>query len=115
MWTSSLLAELGVTQQRVHILWCDNLGVTYLTANPIFHAQRKHIEIDFHFVRERVAEGALQVKFISSSDQLADIFTKSATRQMLDQFKSYLNLVLDESVPICNVRCICTCNLAVYK
>jgi hypothetical protein len=40
----------------------------------------KNIEIDFHFVRERVAEGAFQVKFISSSDQLAYMFTKPATR-----------------------------------
>jgi hypothetical protein len=55
--------------------------------NHVFHAQTKHIEKDFHFVCERVAEGALQVKFISSNDHLADVFTKLATRQMLDQFK----------------------------
>jgi histone deacetylase 1/2 len=84
MWISSLLIELGVTQQRAPILWCDNLGTSYLTANHVFHARTKHIEIDFHFVRERVAEGALQVKCISSSDQLVDVFTKSVTRQMLD-------------------------------
>jgi hypothetical protein len=93
MWISSLLTELGATQQRAPILWCDNLGATYLTMNPIFHAWMKHTEIDFHFVRERVAEVALQVKFISSIDQLANVFTKPATRQMLDRFKSNLNLV----------------------
>ena len=74
-------------------IWCDNLGATYLTANPVFHARTKHIEIDFHFVRERVTAGALEVRFISSGDQLADVFTKPATRQMLDRFKSNLNLV----------------------
>jgi hypothetical protein len=97
IWLESLLKELGVTQHRTPILWCDNLGATYLTANPVFHARTKHIEIDFHFVRERVAAGALQVKFISSSDQLADVFTKPATQQMLDRFRSNLNLVCKSS------------------
>ena len=93
IWINSLLKELGVTRQRTPILWCDNLGATYLTANPVFHARTKHIEIDFHFVRERVAKGALDVRFISSSDQIADVFTKPATRQMLDRFNTNLNLV----------------------
>jgi histone deacetylase 1/2 len=97
MWISYLLKELGVTQQRAPILWCDNLGATYLTANPVFHARTKHIEIDFHFVRERVAEGALDVRFISTHDQLADVFTKPATRQMLDRFRTNLNLVCSGS------------------
>jgi hypothetical protein len=95
IWISSLLKELGVPRQRTPILWCDNLGATYLTANPVFHARTKHIEIDFHFVRERVAEGFLDVRFISSSDQLADVFTKPATRQMLDRFRTNLNRVCD--------------------
>jgi histone deacetylase 1/2 len=97
IWVESLLKELGVSQQRAAILWCDNLGATYLTANPVFHARTKHIEIDFHFVRERVASGDLNVRFISTSDQLADMFTKPATRQMLDRFKSNLNLVRSSS------------------
>jgi hypothetical protein len=92
IWIESLLKELGVVQQRTPILWCDNLGATYLTANPVFHARTKHIEIDFHFVRERVAAGELDIRFISSNDQLADVFTKPATRQMLDRFKTNLNL-----------------------
>ena len=97
IWIDSVLRELGVPRQRTPILWCDNLGATYLTANPVFHARTKHIEIDFHFVRERVASGALQVRFISSNDQLADVFTKPATRQMLDRFSTNLNLVQSRS------------------
>lgn len=51
----SVLRELKITQPRVPCLWCDNLGATYLSANPVFHGRTKHIEMDFHFVRERVA------------------------------------------------------------
>ena len=93
IWIDTVLTELGVTRQRTPILWCDNLGATYLTANPVFHVRTKYIEIDFHFVRERVAVGKLEVRFISTDDQLADVFTKPATRQMLNRFKTNLNFV----------------------
>ena len=90
-----MLKELGVHQPRPPILWCDNLGATYLSANPVFHTRTKHIEIDFHFVREKVALGALDVRFITSGDQLADVFTKPATQHILRRFSSNLNLVHD--------------------
>jgi hypothetical protein len=93
IWIESVLRELGVTQQRVPILWCDNLGATYLTANPIFHARTKHIKINFHFMQERVATGTLDVRILSTDDQSADAFTKPAIRQMLDRFRTNLNLV----------------------
>ena len=76
IWVQSLLRELRVSQDQSPVLWCDNIGATYLSSNPVFHARTKHIEVDFHFVRERVAEKLLQIKFIPSKDQLADIFTK---------------------------------------
>lgn len=55
MWVRKLLDQIGVPQSGPARLWCDNLGATYLSANPVFHARTKHIEIDFHFVREQVA------------------------------------------------------------
>jgi hypothetical protein len=58
----------------------------------MFHARTKHIEIDFHFIRERVAMGALKVWFISSQDQLADIFTKALAREIFERLMSDLCL-----------------------
>jgi histone deacetylase 1/2 len=95
-WIQSVLRELGVHQPpRPPVLWCDNLGATYLSANPVFHARTKHIEIDFHFVREKVALGALHVRFIASADQIADVFAKPVTQVVLRRFWSNLNLVHD--------------------
>lgn len=80
IWVQSLLKELGIFQHKPPRLWCDNLGATYLTTNPMFHARTKHIEVDFHFVREQVARKAMEVRFISSKDQIADGLTKPLPR-----------------------------------
>jgi histone deacetylase 1/2 len=55
IWMGSILGEPGIKRDQTSCLWFDNMGATYLSANPIFHARTKHIEIDFYFVRERVA------------------------------------------------------------
>ncbi|GJW94051.1 gag/pol polyprotein [Tanacetum coccineum] len=75
-WLQALLNELGIRSSSTPILWCDNLGATYLSANLIFYARTKHVEIDYHVVREKVAQGDLRVQQISTHDQIADIFTK---------------------------------------
>jgi histone deacetylase 1/2 len=58
-WIKLVLNDLGVPFVHSPILWCDNIGATYLTSNPIFHARTKHIEIDFHYVRDQVMRGQL--------------------------------------------------------
>lgn len=93
IWVESVLRELGIKLTQTSILWCDNLGAKYLTANPIFHARTKDIEVDFHFVRERVSNKQLDVRFISTKDQIADGFTKPLTIQKLEDFRHNLNLV----------------------
>jgi histone deacetylase 1/2 len=77
IWIQSLLRELGIKSPPAARLWCDNIGATYLSANPMFHARTKHIEIDYHFVRERVAQKLLHVWLIGTNDQVADGFKKS--------------------------------------
>lgn len=93
IWVQKLLTELGIAHPPAARLWCDNIGATYLSANPVFHAQTKHIEIDFYFVRERVAQRLLDIKYIASGDQVADGFTKALPRVKLREFRNNLNLV----------------------
>lgn len=92
MWVRKLLDELGISHPQAACLWCDNIGAKYLSENPVFHARTKHIEIDFHFVREQVNMKQLDVCFISSADQLADGFTKPLATRPFHWFRSNLNL-----------------------
>jgi hypothetical protein len=92
IWIQMLPDELGVPHPLAVAPWCDNLGATYLFVNPVFHARTKHIEVDYHFVRERVARKQLAVRLISTNDQLADGFTKVLSRQKLVKFQHNLNL-----------------------
>ncbi|KAL3746544.1 hypothetical protein ACJRO7_015497 [Eucalyptus globulus] len=79
-WISFVLQDIGISLQSPTSLFCDNRSSISLTANPILHARTKHIEVDFHFVREKVSSGSIRVQYISTHLQLADIFTKSLSR-----------------------------------
>jgi hypothetical protein len=92
IWIQAILYELGVPQPYPACLWCDNLGATYLTANPMFYAYTKHIEVDFHFVLEKLVNKLLEVRFVCTQDQIADAFMKPLTVQKLTYFQNYLNL-----------------------
>jgi hypothetical protein len=92
MWIQKLLDELGIPHPQAACLWCDNIGAKYLSANPVFHARTKHIEIDFHFVCEQVAAKRLDIRFISTTDQIADGFTKALPEKQTVAFRNNLNL-----------------------
>jgi hypothetical protein len=92
IWVQTIMRELGVSQSGIPCLWCDNLGATYMIANPVFHAWTKHIEIDYHFDRERVASKELDVRIIASEDQIANGFTKALPVRKFNEFRYSLNL-----------------------
>ncbi|XP_019182546.1 PREDICTED: uncharacterized protein LOC109177599 [Ipomoea nil] len=95
-WVVSLLKELGLHSSHPATLWCDNLEATYLCANPVFHARTKHVEIDYHFVRDKVASGDFVVNFVSTKDQLADIFTKPLTGpRFIEHIGQDVNVLVD--------------------
>jgi len=84
LWVLSLLTELGHTPKVNPVIYCDNLGATHLSANPVFHSRMKHIALAYHFVRENVQNGKFRVSFVSTDDQLADILTKLLVRPRFD-------------------------------
>ncbi|KAL5725454.1 hypothetical protein ACHQM5_008596 [Ranunculus cassubicifolius] len=75
-WIQYLLRDLSVATIQAPIIYCDNVSATYMALNPITHSRTKHVQIDYHFVRERVARKLLKIVYISTRHQLADFFTK---------------------------------------
>ena len=92
IWLQSLLWELGLFHPNSPILWCNNIGATYLSTNPMFHARTEHVEIDYHFVREKLAHHDLDVHFISGKDQLANALTKPLSSTGFSFLRSKLNV-----------------------
>ncbi|RVX06351.1 Retrovirus-related Pol polyprotein from transposon RE2 [Vitis vinifera] len=77
MWLRHLLQELRFGKDEQMKLICDNQAALHIASNPVFHERTKHIEVDCHFIREKIASGCVATSFVNSNDQLADIFTKS--------------------------------------
>jgi len=75
-WLRMLLCELQIPLPIAPVVWCDNVSALALASNPVYHARTKHIEVDYHFVREKVLNKDISISFISIADQIADIFTK---------------------------------------
>ena len=76
-WLKGLLSCFGVTPSRSMTLHCDSQAALHMSQNPVFHERTKHIEVDCHFVRDEIVAGNIAPKFVPSSSQLADIFTKA--------------------------------------
>jgi hypothetical protein len=71
-----LFKDIKIPLFIVPTIWCDNVGALALASNPIYHARTKHIEVDYHFVQEKVINYDIAIKFISTANQIADVFTK---------------------------------------
>ncbi len=75
-------------------LLCDNTAAIQLSKNPILHSRAKHIEIKHHFIRDLVQKGSVNIQYIETERQWADIFTKPLAVERLDFIKKHLNMTL---------------------
>ena len=105
-WLRQLLQELHHSPTKVTVVYCDNISAMYMSSNPVQHQRTKHVEIDLHFIRDRVALGEARVLHVPTSSQFADIFTKGLPTSVFQDFRSSLNIV-SSVVPTAGVLNIC--------
>jgi hypothetical protein len=89
-WLRNLLQELHVVVDKATVIYCDNVSAVYLSENPVHHRRTKHIELDIHFVREKVALGQFKVLHIPTRYQFADIMTKGLPTPLFTEFRDSL-------------------------
>ncbi|KAL5706233.1 hypothetical protein ACHQM5_024431 [Ranunculus cassubicifolius] len=79
------------------VIWCDNISSISLASNPIYHARTKHLEVDYHYVRDKVVRKELAVQYICTEDQIADVFTKGLSSV---RFKNLTHKLMVHPCPI---------------
>ncbi|KRZ26987.1 Retrovirus-related Pol polyprotein from transposon TNT 1-94 [Trichinella pseudospiralis] len=92
MWLMTLFAEVTEVKQKP-ILFADNMGAVKLSKNPEFHKRSKHIDVRFHFVREKYNEGKIDIQHIDSENQKADILTKALPKTRFQNLRRQLGIV----------------------
>lgn len=74
-WICKVFCDSGFPLSKIPTLWCDNISAISLASNPVFHATTKHLEIDYHYIKELVLANLIKVLYVCSQDQLVDIYT----------------------------------------
>ena len=97
-WLKYLLSDLGINHSHPIPVHCDNQAAIHIAENPVFHERTKHIEIDCHFVREKIQSRLIAPTYVRSRDQLADIFTKPLGADAFHRLVGKLG-VMDISAP----------------
>ena len=85
---TKLLADLGQSVHDAVVIYCDNISSIMLANNPVYHARTKHIEVHYHFVREKVLAGEVDLVYVSTEEQVAGILTKTLGTENLRRFTS---------------------------
>ncbi|MCO5598419.1 hypothetical protein L7F22_052514 [Adiantum nelumboides] len=93
VWLRRLMADLGVGQDTANTIYTDSQSPLAVARNPVFHARTKHIEVHYHYVRERLSTGEISLAYVPTQDNLADLFTKALSREKLEAFRKALGLL----------------------
>jgi hypothetical protein len=92
LWIKNQLEDYSVRYTKIPIL-CDNTSAINLSKNPIHHSRSKHIEIKHHFIRDHVQKGEIELIFIDTENQLADIFTKPLVEDRFNFLRDKLSII----------------------
>ena len=93
VWLARLLAEVQGNDPRVTVLKVDNKSVISLCKNPVFHDRSKHMDTKFHYIRQGIEERQIEVEFIPSDEQVANILTKPLGRVKFCDLRSNVGVV----------------------
>ena len=92
LWMRNQLRDYGLLVSKIPI-FCDNTSAIAISNNPVQHSRTKHIDIRYHFIREHVTNGIVELHFVPTEDQIADIFTKPLDENTFSKLVSELGML----------------------
>jgi hypothetical protein len=93
IWLRKLLIGLFGQELDPMVIYCDNHIFIKLSKNPVFHDKSKHIEIIYHFIRDRIQKGVVKIRYVSTDEKVTDILTKPLEKGNFVFFKDRLGVV----------------------
>jgi hypothetical protein len=93
IWLHKLLAGLFDQELDPTVIYYDNQSCIKFSKNPLFHDRYKHIEIKYHFIRDKIQKGVVKLQYIPKDQQLADILTKPLVKGKFESLRDKLGLV----------------------
>ena len=93
MWLHQFLMEVGIETPVPAKLWCDNQAALHIASNPMFHERTKHIEINCHFVCEKIQFGLISTTYVKTGEQFGDIFTKALSGYQVGYLCNKLGMI----------------------
>lgn len=94
LWLRQLLSDVGLEQERSTPLMCDNQGAIALVKNPTHHSRSKHIDIQHHFIREKVESNVIEMRYIPTERMVADVLTKALAKPRHEALRLEMGLAL---------------------
>ncbi|CAA0823425.1 cysteine-rich RLK (RECEPTOR-like protein kinase) 8 [Striga hermonthica] len=98
IWLMQLLKDLHQPFSYAVELYCDNQSSIRIAENPVYHERTKHVEVHYHFVREKVLTEEIEMKHVGTEDQVADVFTKGLNSSNFEEFRTCLGMVREENI-----------------
>jgi len=92
IWLKHQLMDYGVKLEKVPF-YCDNTSAINLTKNPIQHSKTKHIVIRHHFIRDHIQKGQIEIMFVKTENQLANLFTKPLARDRFNKLRTKFGIL----------------------
>jgi hypothetical protein len=93
IWLRRLLEELKLPSTTPTLILEDNQSAISLAKNPVNHARTKHIDIQYHYIREAIEDRQIELKYTPTDEMIADLMTKALPKPRFEQYVKKLNLM----------------------
>lgn len=93
LWLKRIMGKIGMEKDEATIIQCDSSSAIQLARNPVFHGKSKHIQVRFHFLRDLVNDGVVDLRFCNSQEQVADLMTKPIKLEQFEKLRGMIGMV----------------------